>query len=167
MSPTWDLVLIVFFIVSCLYGLLLRERVVVTLLGTYAAVLITERWGESIYKLLASGPLSSVNKGSISIFAVQIILLVLILLVISLKGGILIHPSSVGRGLMAHGIMAVYGVLAAALLASSVISFLPPATQTTMLAASPIARFVFDHTTWWLILPIIMMLVLNLKGIEN
>jgi len=166
MNPSWDLVLMIFFMVSLLYGLLLRERVVVTLLGAYAAVLITEHWGEAIYKLLSQGPLSG-SQENLSIFTVQLVLLVAILLVVSLKGGILIHPASVGRGLIAHLVMALYGLLAAALIASAVIGFLPPATQEILLESSNLARFISSHTTWWLILPIILMLVLNLKGIEE
>jgi len=166
MSPTWDLVLTIFFAVSLLYGLLLRERVVVTLLGTYAAILITERWGEAIYNLLSQGPLVT-SQSSLSVFTVQMILLVAILLIISLKGGILIHPASVGRGLISHLVMAIYGLLAAALIAAAIISFLPSATKETLLEGSRVAHFVASHTTWWLILPIILMLVLNLKGIEE
>lgn len=163
MSPTWDLVLIVFFLVSALYGLLLRERVVVTLLGTYAAILVADKWGEAIYKLLAQNSPLLASSGSASVFAVQLSLFVLVVLVVSLKGGILIHPESVGRGLFANLVMALYGLLAAALIASFVLGFLPRETREILLEASRLARFVANYTTWWLILPLALMLVLNLK----
>ncbi len=165
MNPSWDLVLAIFFIVSVLYGFLLRERVVVTLLGAYAAVLITERWGEAIHQLISQRALTG-ESGTLPIFTVQIILLVGVLLIISLKGGILIHPASVGRGLMAHLVMALYGFLSAALIASAVVSFLPSATQEMLLSGSVLARFLIRYATWWLILPIVLMLALNLRGGE-
>ena len=54
MVPTWDLVLLVFGGASVVYGLMLRERVVVTLLGAYAAMIVADRWGEAIYQMVTN-----------------------------------------------------------------------------------------------------------------
>ena len=43
MVPSWDLVLLVFGGASVVYSLMLREKVVVTVLAAYAAIIVADR----------------------------------------------------------------------------------------------------------------------------
>ena len=102
MIPTWDIVLLAFGGVSILYGLMLRERVVVTLLGAYAAMIVADRWGEALYRVITEEGSQVFNQqilqGSLSVFTVQVVLFAVVMLVVALRGGILIHPDSMGIG---------------------------------------------------------------------
>ena len=163
MVPTWDLVLLVFGGASVVYGLMLRERVVVTLLGAYAAMIVADRWGESIYRMVTSQSGAVLNEqfvnGNISVFTVQVVLFAIVLLIVALKGGILIHPDSLGSGFMSYGVLAMYGLLSAVLIASAVLSFLPADQLQVIYDHSRSAKYLVDYQTWILIAPMAVMLI--------
>jgi len=163
MVPTWDLVLLVFGGASVVYGLMLRERVVVTLLGAYAAMIVADRWGEAIYQMVTHQSGAVLNEqfvqGNISVFTVQVILFAAVLLIVALKGGILIHPESLGSGFMSYGVLAMYGLLSATLIASAVLSFLPADQLQAVYDNSKSARYLVDYQTWLLIAPLVVMLI--------
>lgn len=164
MVPTWDIVLLAFGGASIVYGLMLRERVIVTLLGAYAATVITNVWGIALYELVtnqSAAVLSDqiVNTDNISIFTMQMIIFAVVLLIIALKGGVLIHPESVGTGMMSMLVLVLYGLLSATLVASAVLGFLPQDQLAPMYENSATIRYLVDYQNWVLIAPLVVMLV--------
>lgn len=162
MVPTWDLVLLVFGGASIVYGLMLRERVIVTLLGAYAGMIVADRWGEAIYRLVTENAPAVLNQdvisGNVSVLTMQIILFAVVMLVVALKGGVLIHPESLGVGVMSHIVLMLYGVLGAALVASAILGFLPQGQLDVIYENSKWARYLVDYQSWVLIAPMIVML---------
>lgn len=163
MVPTWDIVLLVFGGASVVYGLMLRERVVVTLLGAYAGMIVADRWGEAVYRIITDQAPAILNQeiigGNVSVLTVQISLFAIVLLIVALKGGVLIHPASLGVGLMSHGVLVLYGVLGAALVGSAILGFLPSDQLEMIYESSRMARYLVDYQTWILIAPLIVMLL--------
>jgi len=163
MVPTWDLVLLVFGGVSIVYSLMLKEKVVVTLLGAYAAMIVSDRWGVALYQLIqkqSSGVLSEqFLHGNVSVLTVQIILFAAVMLIISLRGGVLIHPDSVGEGFMSYLVLMAYGLLTAAVIASVVLGFVPKDQLTVIYENSKFAKYLVDYQAWLLIAPLILMFV--------
>ena len=163
MIPTWDIVLMAFAGVSILYGLMLRERVVVTLLGAYAAIIVADKWGEGLYKVITEEGSQVFNQqilqGSLSVFTVQLVLFAVVMLIVALRGGILIHPESMGVGIVSHVVQMMYGLLIAALIASAVLGFAPAEQIQTIYENSMVAKYMVDYQAWILIAPLILMFV--------
>ena len=163
MIPTWDIVLMAFAGVSILYGLMLRERVVVTLLGAYAAIIVADKWGEGLYKVITEEGSQVFNQqilqGSLSVFTVQLVLFAVVMLIVALRGGILIHPESMGVGMVSHIVQMAYGLLIAALIASAVLGFAPAEQIQTIYENSMVAKYMVDYQAWILIAPLILMFV--------
>lgn len=163
MVPTWDIVLLVFGGASVVYGLMLRERVMVTILGAYAGMIVADRWGEALYQILTDQAPAIINQeiigSNVSVLTVQIALFAIVLLIVALKGGVLIHPASLGVGIMSLGVLILYGVLGAALVASAVLGFLPSDQLSAIYEGSYIAKYLVDYQTWILIAPLIVMLL--------
>lgn len=162
MVPTWDLVLLAFGGASVVYGLMLRERVLVTLLGAYAGMIVADRWGETLYKLLTDqgGAVlkEQLVQGNLSVFTVQIALFAAVMLIVALKGGVLIHPESLGIGFMSYGALVLYGLLGALLVASAVLGFLPQEQLSAVYEGSKVAKYLVDYQQWVLLAPMLVML---------
>src|SRR5687768_7283250 len=161
MIPNWDIVFLAFGGVSLVYGLMLRERVVVTLLGAYAAMIVADRWGEALYKVVTEqgGQILNQNlvNGNVSVFTVQLVLFAVVMLVIALKGGVMIHPDSMGASVMSHLVQMVYGLLIAAMIASFILSFVPADQLQTIYENSKVAKPLVDYQAWLLVAPLILM----------
>jgi hypothetical protein len=163
MVPSWDLVLLVFGGASVVYSLMLREKVVVTLLAAYSGMIVADRWGEALYHLLTKQTGSVLNEqfvsGNITVLTVQIALFAVVMLVIALKGGVLIHPDSVGTGFMSYLVLIAYGVLTAALIASALLGFVPKAQLDQIYEGSKVAKQLVDYQAWLLVFPLMLMLI--------
>lgn len=163
MIPNWDIVFLAFGGVSLVYGLMLRERVVVTLLGAYAAMIVADRWGEALYKLVTEQGSQILNpsflNGNISVFTVQLVLFSIVMLIVALRGGVMIHPESMGVGFSAHIIQMIYGLLIAGMIASVILGFVPAEEVKAIYDNSQIAKPLVDYQAWILIAPLVLMFV--------
>jgi len=162
MMPTWDVVLVVFFAASLVYGFLLgKDKIMVTMLGAYVGLVIANQWGAQAFNWL-SGQSGVLNTGwmhgSLSIFIVKTSLFAIVLLIVALKGGWLTRAPG-GGGPFGMVAPLVYSVLNAALISSSVLEFLPEETLKQVIEKSVIAGPLAAHYAWWLILPVFFILV--------
>ena len=163
MVPSWDLVLLVFGGASVVYSLMLREKVVVTLLAAYAAMIVADRWGGALYQLVTKQSGGVLNEqfinGNVSVLTVQIALFALVMLVIALRGGVLIHPESIGNGFTSYGVLMLYGLLTAAVIASAILGFMPKEQLDVIYSSSKIAKQLVDYQAWLLVAPLVLMLI--------
>jgi hypothetical protein len=163
MVPSWDLVLLVFGGVSIVYSLILKERVVVTLLGAYAGMIVADRWGAALYHVVTEKSTGVLNEqfvnGNVSVLTVQIVLFAAVMLVIALKGGVLINPDSIGNGFISYGVLMLYGLLTAAVIASVILGFVPKEQLEVIYANSKIAKQLVDYQAWLLVSPLVLMLI--------
>lgn len=163
MMPTWDLVLLVFGGVSIVYSLMLREKVIVTLLGAYAAMIVSDRWGGALYNVIEEQSTGVLNEqfvqGNISVLTVQLVLFAVVMLIVSLRGGLLVHPESVGHGFMSYLFLTLYGLLTAAVIASVLIGFVPQDQLTAIYENSRYAQYLVDYQAWLLVAPLILMFI--------
>lgn len=163
MIPNWDIVFLAFGGVSLVYGLMLRERVVVTLLGAYAAMIVADRWGQALYNVVTEqgGQILNQNlvNGNVSVFTVQLVLFAVVMLIIALKGGVMIHPDSMGASFMSHLVQMIYGLLIAAMIASVILGFVPTDQVQAIYDNSQIAKPLVDYQAWLLVAPLILMFI--------
>jgi len=162
MVPTWDLVLLVFFAASIVYGFLMgKDKIMVTILGAYVGLVIANQWGARVFSLVSeeSAVLNdSWIQGNLSVFIVKVVLFAIVLLIVALRGGLLTQITG-NNGVMGMVMPLVYSVFSAALIAASVLDFLPEDTRRQVIEKSIIAAPLVAYYSWWLILPIGLMLV--------
>ncbi len=155
MTPSWDLLITIFFIVGIAYGMMLqRERAVVTLLAIYVALVVTQILTEPVSQFFLGEKTirSFFIDGNVSPFTLQTGLFVLTLIVVSSKSSV--EGDRGTGGLLAPIEVFVYSFLNTALVATTILSFLPDGVRGDLLTHSSMAAFLASHHTAWLLLPI-------------
>lgn len=160
MVPTWDLVLLVFFTASVVYGFLMgKDKIMVTILGTYVGLVIANQWGARVFNIVSeqSAVLNdSWIKGNLSVFIVKVALFAIVLLIVALRGG-LIPQFHANGGVLGMVMPLLYSVFSAALIAASILDFLPEETRNQVIEKSVIAAPLVAYYSWWLIIPVLLM----------
>lgn len=155
--------MLVFLGASVIYGFLMgQEKVIVTLLGAYVGLVVANQWGASAYSLITGQDMvlsTEWIEGNISIFTVKVALFVLALLIVAVRGGALGYSLAGGRGLLGLGVQLGYSLLSAALVAGSILQFLPEETKTQITEGSLVAGPLVTHYAWLLILPVLLMAI--------
>lgn len=162
--PTWDLFLILFFIIGVAYGFILqRDKTVITLISVYVALVITQVLTLPIQEFFA-GDRTILGqffiKANVSAFTVQTILFALTIALVSAKSGISGRDSG---GMMSPIEVFGYSVLNTALIASSIFYFMPEAMRAGFDETGRIAHYLIQYHIWWIILPIILLVVTGFR----
>lgn len=160
MTPSWDLFITIFFIVGTAYGMMLqRERAVVSLVTIYVALVVTQILTEPVTQFFLGEKTikSFFINGNVSPFTVQTALFIGLLILVTTKSGLSGERS--GSSLLSPFEVFVYSFLSTALIATTIISYLPDATRAGILAQSSMASFLATHHTYWLLLPIAAIVV--------
>ncbi len=165
MLPTWDLVLLVFFAASVIYGFLMgKDKILATILGAYVGLVIANQWGARVFDLVSNqtGVLNTGwMHGSLSIFIVKVVLFAIVLLVVAMRGNLMPHLPGIGNnnGIFNLAVPFIHSVLSAALIASSILDFLPADTRSQVIEKSIVAAPLVAYYSWWLILPVLLMMI--------
>lgn len=162
MAPTWDLVLLVFFVASVVYGFLMgKDKTLVTILGAYVGLVIANQWGARVFGLVSSQT-DILNtgwmQGNLAIFFVKVILFAVVILVVAQRGGWLMHPPGT-LGVFGMVMPLVYSVFSAALIAASILDFLPEEVRRQVVEKSVVAAPLVAYYSWWLILPVFLIIM--------
>lgn len=161
--PTWDLVIILFFILAVGYGLILgRDKVIVTLVSTYIGFVVASEFGNTIYALFTGQSLLGGNlwvQTNLSIFLVKTVLFILLIVLLAAKGGYMASPS--GGGIKSGIVAGLFSFLNAGLIISSLIWFLTDISRNALFTQSHLAYWVASVRNWWIILPVIAMLIVG------
>lgn len=163
--PTWDLFLILFFIIGVAYGFILqRDKTVITLISVYVALVITQVLTGPIQEFFV-GDRTILGqffiKANVSTFTVQTVLFAGIIALVSAKSGISGRDS--GGGLMSPIEVFGFSVLNTALIASSIFYFMPEAMRAGFDETSRIAHFLIQYHIWWMILPIVLLIITGFR----
>lgn len=154
--PSWDLFITLFFIIGIAYGFMLqREKVVVTTIATYAAIVVTQIFGDTVQQFFQG---DKTILGQIFIranttpFTIQIGLFVAVIALISAKAGL---SGGKGKGMMSPLEIIGHSFLGTALILSTILSFMPIEEQQSIMAQSNLAAKLINMHNIWVILPII------------
>lgn len=163
-APTWDLFIGLFFIIGLAYGFILqREKVVVTLVTVYVALLTTQVIAP-IFQQFFTGDKTLFNsvylKANASPFAIQAALFVILIVLLTVRSGLTGHRA---RGFLIPIEVLIYSALNSALVLSSILSFMPEETKASLATSSKFAKFIIAHHTWWLIVPVVMLIVTGIR----
>lgn len=168
--PTWDLFLALFFVIGISYGFVLqRDRVIITLLGTYLAYLVTQTASPLISQFF-NGDRTLLGELFIKVkaspFSVHMGVFLVSLMLISLKGGL---DARRGKGLLTPLEIIVFSALNMALILDIVLTFMPAVMRQSMIDQSRIVTVITAHHAMWIVLPIALMVLLGFmrKGVER
>lgn len=157
--PTWDLFLILFFIIGVAYGFILqRDKTVITMISVYVALVITQ---------IVAGPIQAFFTGDKTIFGqffihanvssltIQIIVFAAIIALVSAKSGLAGKES----GNMSPIEILGYSALNTALIISSILFFMPEAMRNGFAETSKIASILIQYHIWWIIFPAALLVI--------
>lgn len=166
-APTWDLFIGLFFIIGVSYGFILqREKVVITLISIYAALVATQ-----IISPFALGFFdgdktvgSIFVKANVSPFTVQTAVFGLTIILLTVRSGLVGRS---GRGLLSPFEVAIFSLLNSALILTTVLYFLPDEVRGALADQSRFAKIIIERHDIWTIAPVITLIVLGFRHSRN
>lgn len=165
--PSWDLFIGLFFVINLAYSLILqRDKVLLTLISTYVALIISQNFSTIIGQLFIGDKTILGGlwiKSSASPFIIQTTLYALTIVILTTKSGL---GGNSGRrgGLLSPLEVIVYSFFTSALIISTILSFLPETDRDIFLAQSQIAKIIMDYHLWWLALPPVSLIVTGMRS---
>jgi len=165
--PTWDLIITLMLIVGIGYGIVLqREKIITTMVGVYVGMVVAQNWGPSVFKFFSGNNVlfdSLWIKANASPFTIKAILFGIVVVLITVKSDFartIQQTSSSLSGLM----VIAYSFLTTTLAISAVLSFLPASQIAIIVARSDLAEFIMDNYIFWIVLPIIALVIGGVVG---
>lgn len=157
--PTWDLFLTLFFVIGVAYSFLLqKDKVIVTLLSVYVALVLTSVLVAPIGDFFA-GDRTILNqlfiKSSASPFTIATVVFALTIILVSTKSGLAGKDSG---GALSPLELLGYSVLNTALILSSILFFMPEAQRDGFDTTSKIAHLLITYRLWILVLPVALLI---------
>ncbi len=159
MNPSWDLFIILFFVIMTVYGLLLgRGRVFNILISTYVGYVLATELGNVAYDYMIKA--ASVSHSlSFSLFGAKVLVFALTVFILTMKSELSgTNDDSSTSGIYTAG----YGFLAAGLMLTSVFSFMSVPDRVSFFQNSNLAAQIYSYRIWWLIGPILIILVTSI-----
>jgi len=164
--PTWDLVISLFFLLAVGYGIILGiNKVMAILIATYIGFVVSNEFGNAVYSFFSGQSSFGGNywiKTNLSVFLIKTALLLILIILLGVRGGYSINVG--GKGIKMGIMTAILSFLNAGLIVSSLIWFLTNEARMALLNQSHLASYITNLRNWWLILPVILMIVLGFLG---
>lgn len=161
--PTWDVFIVIAFILSVAYGFILRrEKTITVLCSTYIGIVIASNFSNYIYDLFngdkfIAGQLWIKSDASLPTISITL------LLVSSFFISGAINSTSNKAGDISPFEVFLYSTLNMALIIATILNFLPLETRQSVIETSRIASILFSYHTLWVVLPPIILIFLNLR----
>lgn len=166
-TPSWDLFIGLFFIIGFAYGYILqRERVTVTLLSVYVALVVTSVMSPLLEKFFIGDSTigSFFIKANLSPFTLKTGVFCAVIMLLSTRAGVVGLRS---RSFLSSFEVGAYAFLNSALILSTIILFAPAETRDHLVASSKLASRLMQYATWWVILPAVVMIVSGFQRNRN
>lgn len=161
MTLSWDLFIILSFVVMGVYGFLLgRGRVFNILINSYVGYVVAFELGDFAYSYLSRAAQLS-HSVNITLFGAKVFVFALVVFVLTLNAELMgvrddAYVSKVWTVL--------YGLLAAGLVLSSIFAFMGGAEQILLFSSSTLATKVTNLRLFWLTAPILAVIVANVMS---
>lgn len=158
--PTWDLFLTLFFIIGVVYSFILqKDKVVVTLIAVYVALVVTSVLVTPVGEFF-SGDRTILNrifiKSNTNPFTISTLVFILTIALVSTKSGLAGKNSG---GMLSPIELLAYSVLNTSLILSSILFFMPEGQRMAFDASSRIAHLLISYREYALLLPVALLIV--------
>lgn len=173
MSPSWDLFIIIFFIISIVFGIAMgRERSMVAIIASYIGLVVSNIAGNAIYNSLGGGASAQMGNAitltaTPSPFFIKAGIFVLVLVLLIVKGDFLKRAVTSHAGVFSIIASGLYSFLSAGIIVTALVSFLSDSQRTDLLTQSSYINLIQQYQVWWMVLPVILMIVLGFKEKEE
>ncbi|MCD6422374.1 hypothetical protein J7L13_03445 [bacterium] len=158
--PRWDLFVLGGFFVVALFALLLqKEKLLVALMGLYVSLAVTQAWGDKIAAFFMGQNFigSFWIKANLNPFWVKLIFFFLILFLFIYRSDLVVSVKNEPQS--SFLLSSLYSLAFAVLLVSSILKLLPDPLANSIILQSKFASFLYIHYNWWVILPLILVIV--------
>jgi len=158
--PTWDLIIVGSFIFFVAYTLILqKEKILTSLVAVYIASAVTQVWGDKVAAFFMGQNFigSFFIKANFEPVWIKIIVFFLILIFFVMKSDLEVSMQKDSNASLVLNIL--YSLSYAALLTASILNLLPSPTLTNLVLQSKLANFIYNHISWWVILPVVLIIL--------
>jgi len=162
-TPSWNLAIIIIFLMGIAFGYILqREKIVATLLSVYVALIVTQALSGNVISFF-QGEKTVWNQFWInshtSPFTVRVVIFLAVIMLLTAKSGI---SGGKSKGILSPIEIVVYSLLTTALILSSILYFLPPESREAFVVSSKLGAFIINQYIWWILLPVGLLIVTSL-----
>ena len=171
MAPSWDLFIIIFFAAVVVFGIALgRERAIVGVIASYIALITANVWGNAIVTFMEGGPTNVIGvftlNGNPNALIVKASIFGAVIALLIIKGDFLKKALTYHTGVFSIVAAGMYSFLNAGIITTALVSFLNDAQRIDLLSSSNLANLVIQYQTWWIVFPVILMIVFGYKQTE-
>lgn len=179
--PTWDLIIIVFFVIIMAYSLIIgRGQTLKVILATYVSLLAADGIGNLIVRFLigpdASFQIFSIQPSQYGVVMLKLIIMLVMVVLLVLRGGYEAAEPDAGGPFLNSFSSVLLGFLSAGLIVSGILvylsggSFLPnigfePTTlAVSIYNSSQLAQILIDNSSVWFSLPALGFVLIGLMS---
>ncbi len=183
-TPTWDLFVIVFFVVIIAYSYIIgRNSTIKVILSSYIAILASNGIGNFLNQFLVDRPFIQFlpeNYGIDSMSVLKISIFIVITLLLVLRGAFTVRTGNQQSRLISLFMNLIYGFLSAGLIVSTLMIYLTGGsadiiagtgetlTQVTNIEfTSPVISMMIKNYSIWFSLPAIIFMISSFISTEN
>lgn len=159
-TPSWDLAITVFFVLGAAFGYILqRDKIIATLLSVYVGLIVTQAFAGNLQDFF-QGDKTLFNqiwiRSNTNPFTIRVVIFMAVIMLLSAKSGISGGKSK--SGILSPLEIIAYSILTTGLILSSIFYFMPIESREALMATSKMARLVINNYTWWILLPVALMI---------
>jgi len=156
MTPSWDLFIILFFVIMGIYGFLLgRGRVLNILIDCYVGLAVSTAVGGFAFEYLSK--ITEISHSfNVTMFGAKVFVFVAVVFILIMNKEL---SGSSDDTLSSSIYTGIYGVLTAGLILYSVFSFMGDIQRVDLFTSSSLAVQVYRYQIVWLVAPIAVVLV--------
>lgn len=164
--PSWDIIIVIIFIVGLAYSFVLRrERTLAALASVYISYLVTLTWGQSVADFFQGNRVIFNQlwiKSDTQTSTIQIVMfLVLFLLLSGFTGFAATKTKISGLAVLLQSFFTI------GLAISSSISFLDNDKKAQLFEASKFAGLIWQYHPFWLLAPVLVLIFMGIRYGEN
>lgn len=161
-APSWDLAIIVLFLIGMAFGYILqREKIVATLISVYVALVVTQVFSGNVFEFF-QGDKTLFNqvwiKSESSPFTIRVIIFMAVIMLLSAKGGI---SGAKAKGVFSPIEILGFSFLTVALILSSIFQFMPLESREAFMASSRMATIIIKYNVYWVVIPVAILIALG------
>ncbi len=158
MTLSWDLFIVLTFVIMGVYGFLLgRSRVLSIIINSYVALTVSSHVGSYAYQYLTK--ITDISHSfNLTMFGAKVFVFVTVLFVLMMNKELSGGNDGGSKSIQT----AIYGVLAAGLLLSSVFTLMGDEEKALLFSDSSLAIQVSNYQLLWLLAPIVMLTTITL-----
>lgn len=134
----------------------------VTLLSVYVSLVVSDVMSPVLEKFFQGQSTigSFFIQANLSPFALKTAVFVGVIVLITTRAGVVGLRS---RGMLSPFEVGAYSFLNSALILSTVLLFSPEETRKNLVASSKLAGRLMEYSTWWIILPVVLLIVMGIR----